>query len=128
MLLHRLFLFLLSFVYTFSSAQPVCENRVTTDAVIRNINGASGTYFRDNVAVSILQHYVSPSPTYPTGGVIVNVTNMYCFDVEITFRLESGNEYSFNIRRGRHNQHILIPELVLYAHEIRVSLVMDVFR
>jgi hypothetical protein len=127
MLLHKLFFFLLSFVCTLSSAQPHCQNTDVTNAIIRNINGASATYLQDHVAISILQHYVTPSEDFPQGGVVVNVTNAYCFDIEVTFTLENGQGYIYRIRSGQHNIHLLIPGRVLYAHEIRVSIETEAF-
>jgi hypothetical protein len=126
MLLSNLIFFMLSLAGTLSSAQPYCPNPGSADNVgIRNINGASDVFFHDWVVVTITQAYVEPTTRYPWGGVLVNLTNTYCYRVRVTFTLENGHHYSFSVPAGQHNLRNMVPEGVRVGHSMRISVEMD---
>jgi hypothetical protein len=113
---------MLSLACTLSTAQPFCPSSPpVNDAAIRNINGASGVYLNDHVAITVTQAYIERSRRRPHGGVQFAISNVYCFNVLVTFTLDTGTHYSFTIPSGAISVQTVVPENVMIGHVIHVN-------
>jgi hypothetical protein len=114
MKLNNFYLLFLSFICSLSgvlSAPSQCVPVNLDGAAVRNINGASSSFFSNQITIRVVQSYIEPSTWMPFGGILVDINNQYCLPIRVTFTLPNGQIHQVTV-----NARTNVPRIHVSGH------------